>query len=802
MSGEGTAGHPAGAQTLLDRAPFFVLGLLTVLLPFFFIPSSLVIPAAAKAVLLYVAVALLVIFWVLSVLKRGVISVPRTWVLVALAVVAAVYLVASLFSAQPSVSLIGEGFATETFVSVFAGLLLALLIPSAVRSKRDTLTVYAAVVVGFAVVALVQLIRLFAGPDVLTLSVLFTQTASLLGKWNDLGIFAGLVLLLSVLTLEMLPVGRRMRVLLYIAAAVAVFFLALVQFVSIWYVIGTFFLLLVLYKLSIRAESSGSRAFSRGMVSVLAVTVVILSIIFIIAGEPIEAVLTDYFGTAQVEVRPSWGATFSLAETVLRESPAVGVGPNQFPETWFLHKPVGVNLTAFWGIPFSLGIGFVPTALVTAGILGLASWVAFLLAFLYLGARSVFRAAGNTTSQYLIVSSFLAALYLWIFLVVYTPGLVLLALAFIFTGLFLASLLQARILEEWHFSFSGNAMHNFVGALVSVVLLIVVGVGGYGAVARFVGGVLHQQGIARAQAGEIDAAERSVARALQFSEQASFYRSLAQIQTGQLSALLQRTDLGQDALLNQFQTILASALSNVQRATTIGSESYENWMLLGNIYEEILPLGVDGAYESARGAYESALERNPTGPDVFLSLARLEARRGNFTAARERIAQALSVKQNYTDAIFLLSQIEVTEGNVTNAIRSVEAATLIEPNNPVVFFQLGLLRYSVNDFVGAASAFEAAVALNGVYANARYFLGLSYDRLGRRADAILQFEEVERLNQGNQVIAFILENLRNDRAPFADVQPPLDDEPESRPTLPADEPIIETDDTPTRGVEE
>jgi len=775
----------------LDRAPFFILAALVFLLPFFFIPSVLVAPIAAKGFLLFVAVAVCIVIWILSILRVGKLQLPRTWLLPALGGLALIYLAASLFSGSIATSLIGEGFMVDTFMGVFAGLLLMLLVPTVTRSKRDAVVLYAAAVAGFVVVALVQLIRLFVGPEVLTLSVLFTPVANLVGKWNDLGIFSGLVLLLSVLTLEMLPVSKTVRILLYVVSVLALFFLILVQFIPAWYVVGIFALLLTLYKLSIRTGVSPQGTIGKAGIPVLPVLVIAAAVIFIVASGSLGGVLADYFNTGQVEVRPSWEATWGVAASVLQESPALGIGPNRFSEAWFLHKPEGVNTTAFWSVAFNLGVSFVSTALVSVGMLGFIGWLVFFVLLLILGGRSIFKAAHDTVSQYLMVSSLLLSWYLWVFLIIYTPSITIFALAFVFTGLFLAALWREEVIGTWDFSFSDNPMHNFVGALVAIVMLIVVGTSGYATTIRFIGGVLHQQGIVHAQAGDIDAAQRSVMRALSFSEQAIFYRTLAEVETVQLGSLLQRSDIGPDALRNQFQTLLASAIGNAQRATAVERDDYRNWMILGRIYEELVPAGVEGAYENALATYEQALAYNPKGPDIFLALARLEARHGDNDAARSRIGEALSVKGNYTDAIFLLSQIEIAEGNVSQAIRSVEATTTIEPNNPVVFFQLGLLRYSADDFAGAASAFETAVILNPVYANARYFLGLSYDRLGRRGDAIVEFEEVQRLNPDNQEVAFILNNLHSDREPFADVQPPLDDEPELRSELPADEPVVE-----------
>jgi tetratricopeptide (TPR) repeat protein len=74
--------------------------------------------------------------------------------------------------------------------------------------------------------------------------------------------------------------------------------------------------------------------------------------------------------------------------------------------------------------------------------------------------------------------------------------------------------------------------------------------------------------------------------------------------------------------------------------------------------------------------------------------------------------------------------------------------------------------------------------LDSQYANAKYFLGLSYERLGRREDAIKQFEGIKVTNPDNQEIELILSNLKAGKSPFTDARPPIDDQPERRSELP------------------
>ena len=248
-----------------------------------------------------------------------------------------------------------------------------------------------------------------------------------------------------------------------------------------------------------------------------------------------------------------------------------------------------------------------------------------------------------------------------------------------------------------------------------------------------------------------------------------YYRLAAEINLARINELLQETDTPIEERREKFQTILAEAISNVQSAIAIDNKDYQNWSMLGRVYGSVVPLGVEGAYESAKRSYDEALTLNSNNPAILLTLARLELAKDpdNIDGAKEFIGKSLEKKSNYTEAIFLLSQLEIQAGNIEDAIRSVEAVVVIEPNNPVFFFQLGLLQSNIGDNKKAIIALEKAVALNPQYSNARYFLGLGYFNTGRTEEAIGQFTIVSDLNPDNEDVKTILENLRAGNDPFA-----------------------------------
>jgi cytochrome c-type biogenesis protein CcmH/NrfG len=86
----------------------------------------------------------------------------------------------------------------------------------------------------------------------------------------------------------------------------------------------------------------------------------------------------------------------------------------------------------------------------------------------------------------------------------------------------------------------------------------------------------------------------------------------------------------------------------------------------------------------------------------------------------------------------------------------------------------------------ASAAFEQAIALVPEYANAKYFLGLSYAATSRFEAAAALFEDLARSNPDNAEVSLILANLRERRAPFEGLEPPPTP-PEERATAPVSE---------------
>lgn len=775
--------------SLRERLPLLLIVFLTFLLPIFFIPGSIFDFSISKQVLLSLCVIISFCLVVFQRLKEGVLVFPKAYLFAAVPLLLLVFIASALFSGSFAPTFIGQGMEVGTVSFMAIMTLLFLTVATTLRSKEYIFYLYVALLAAFSILALHTLIRLFFGPGALSFGIFTSNTANFLGTWNDLGIFFGLSAILSLTTLEFLPLSRLLRWVFSVALALSLFLLGVVNFSTVWIVLGVFSVILFVYAMSFgrvqRGHGDGSdhETLSAKRLPVPTIVVLAVSAMFLFASGSLSSAVSSIFHISYLEARPSWSSTLSIAKSTLSAEPLLGAGPNRFGNKWLLFKPAGINTTPFWNIDFSAGIGLLPTFVVTTGIVGAVAWVFFLCSFLYLGFRAL-PPREDRFAYYLTLSSFIAALYLWVLCVFYVPNAVIFTFAFLFTGLFLAMCTSERLIPEKRISFADNPRSSFIASLALIVVLIGSVAGGYFSIQKFVASTYFARGVLAFQGGSADNARAFTEKAIGLSPNDLYYRFLSQVHLQRLGELLGKKDVSADTARTQFQEILGAAIVNARSAVDFDASNYQNWVALGSVYGAVIPLNINGAYDSAKAAYQEAIARNPENPSLYLSLARFEAARKNMEAARGFIGDALKKKNNYTEAIFFLSQIQVSQGDLPAAINSVETASLIAPDDPTVFFQLGLLRYNNQDFSGTISALERAVLLNPSYSNARYFLGLSYDRVGRKNDAINQFVEIEKFNPDNQEVKTILVNLRAGRAALANAATIADTKPQDRKELP------------------
>ncbi len=779
---------------LIGKIAYVVFSLTILLLPLFILPSSWGIQMEiTKKFLFSGGVLLAFALWLITKLEDGNIKFPGGAIFWASLLLVVSFLFSSLLSPAMGLSFFGVGYENDTFISIVLLFMAMFLSSTFFESEGKFYNFFWASIVSAAVIGAVELIQIFFPGKLLSGGVL----ANVIGRWNDLSIFFGLALILSLIGLEQSPFqSSRARAIFWFLLAVSTFVVAAVNYNLIWAVIGVSALVILLYSFNHDEPSAEPGFFSiqnlKRIILRPSFAVVIASLIFFFSVNTVGSALGKY-GLYQLEVRPSWQSTVEVAKQVMQKNLFFGSGPNSFSTAWASLKPDAVNSTIFWNTDFTVGFGRIPTYAVTLGLFGIIASALFLISLAYYGVKALLVSFDDPTNYFMTLISCVASLYLWSFSVVYSTDTVVLALTFVWTGIFLAVLARAGMVRNYEFSFFGRPSLNFISVLIIILLIISVISGGYLLSKKFLALYDFQGGLyAFNNSGNLDQVETSIKNAVSFDEQDIYYRSLTDLYLTKLKNLLNnQSALPKDALAKQFQIDLAEASASARRATEINGANYLNWVALGRVGETVLPLKnvVTGSYDLAFNSYSKALTLNPKNPNIYLSLAQLQVAVGSNTKATDYLNQAIAIKGNFTEALFLLSQIEASQGNLPSAIKKAEQAAMFSPDNAGILFQLGFMKYMSKDYSGAVDALKVATNIQSNYANAKYFLGLSYSRLGHVPEAIKEFEDVSALNPGNQEVQNILKNLRAGRGALDNVPPPKNEpkEPAKRSKLPVNE---------------
>jgi tetratricopeptide (TPR) repeat protein len=787
---------------------------LVFLLPIIFIPIPYLQQNAIKGYLVIFGVLAAGILYSISRIKEKSfewISHPLPYIGIILAVI---LIISSIWSGNFMKSFFGQGFeyGTAAFL-IILGISARLSAIFSSRSSSRALFIYAAIFGSFILLAIFQIVK-FIDPSALSFGIFTGSVGTPIGSWYDLGIFSGVVFILSGLAFLYFPMSRAIKYTVGVLFAVSFFFLVLVGLSSIWFGIALVFLALIFQRYFNEKKGNSFRKRPRtspaaivlnrpGMIllnhllnrlPVFALIVFIVAVFFSWNGNIVTTPLINALSAGHSEIHLPWQMTLDVGTGIIKSSPIFGSGPNTFAKEYLLYKPVGINLTQFWSTEFGSGSGLIPTIALSLGLSGIILFCLFYIYFIRDGVRTLRKANKNPLLPYISYSSFFAGAFLLFMDLAYVPSYANFFLTFVFIGVFVGSRMRSGDVQLINITFNWKGKPAIYAHSFSILILLVLLVGfvWYGmkatALGYFTAGAGHLSSSSLSSA-DLTKAENDFHRALALDHLDIYDQAIVETDlTAANSLVIQISAAGSNAKPTQAQVQQIGALVNdaasaAADAVKRDSSNYYNYISSAQVFNAAATLQMQGAYAAAITAYMNAAKDNPYNPSIYLALARLAASQSKYDDATSYIGSALQLKNNYTDAVYLLSQIQVAQGKTADAITSVKFATQLTPNDQTAFFELGLLQYNAGEYSDAVTSLAKAVSLSPSYANAQYFLGLSYSKVGNNTDAIAQFQELAKTNPDNSDVASILANLKAGKPPFVNQTPPVLT-PEKRSSLP------------------
>ncbi len=757
----------------------------------------LVIPAAwfpfqlAKVAVFAVLLAAAAVLFVLGGGMREFLRSPGVKLTLAALLLPAAYLISAWASLDGSVAWTGYAIEWDTVMFASLAALSFMLASMFFRTQRSARLLYTSLFWAIAAAALFQCITIIMGPSIPG-GTFADRSVNLVGKWNDLGLLASILGLFILVELEMRRPSNLMRMGSMVLGVLALALLGFVNFSLAWILLLAGAVVVGVFSFIKGRSEEGEAHLRQGIVSRVpwfATGIAALSIIFMMWGPFFNTSLTSVFPVSSLEVRPSYQTTTQVL-TAVREGSfsraVVGMGPNTFGEIWLAQKPAEVNQSAFWSLDFNVGYSTLATALGTVGFLGALAWVLPFLFVLAAVMRLMRMSVLNREDRALGLALGGGSLILLAAMAFYVPSQNLILLALVLAGAAFGFLWRQG--RPAHPAEEIPSRMIQAGALALGVVLVVASL--------WVGAKISQRTLAETyigkatvalQAGRVDDAVSLALKAVSIEETGDTLRMQINAGGSKLAQLAQVTDGDQNALQTEFQNTLQTTIVAGQKAVALNTADYRPFFLMGQVYDLLAGLKIEGAYDQASSTYQGAMVRNPNNPAITLALSRLAARQGDGAATEAFLRASLTQKPNYTDAILFLVQLNVANNDIVSAVQAAQAAVQSAPGVAPIWFQLGLLYYAGGDTKSAIPALEEALKIQSDYANAKYFLGLSYYAQNRQVEALSLFEDLARTNPDNAELKTIIANIQAGKPALDTIAPSATEDVKTRPAAPVEQ---------------
>ncbi len=644
-----------------NQLSFAFLLLTLFIVPFFFVPYSSLSLDANKGFVIFIGISLATIFWLVASLFGGKLKVPHDRLIILGAIIPLIFLISSYFSPFFYISLLGNGFEIGTVMSML--ILYLIFVLSAVHFQTEKRFWYFGLILfsSLSLTLIFQIINLIVGIENIFPNLLKgIQANNLVGNWNDFALFAGLAVLFSLCTIELLKIKKIYLILIYFLLIISLFFLAIIHVPSLWLLVGLLALIILVYSLTINKSSANKfelgNKFKFPYTSSL---VIFLAIIFIVGGIRLNELVANKINIINYDIRPSITATNHIALNALNKNMFLGTGPNTFTIDWALWRSPDINQTIFWNVDFVSGYSLFLTFLVSVGILGFLVLLLFIIVYLIRSMQSIKIAFEDKISKYFIMMFLLISVYGWLVFIFYNPNYVLLALTFSTSGLLLGYLVNQNAIKVKTFLFVNNTLNNIFMTLILNILIFIFLFIIYSFTLRYVSIIYYTRSLNfdGSNPESLEYSQKMLSKAIVLNKSDIYYRALSQIYINQLNFLLSNYNLSDQVINKNMQVLIDQAEASAIDAVNQNRSYYLNYVNLGNIYSSLVPLSVKDSYNGALLAYNTANKLAPSNPQILFLRARLEEQNNNFDLAKEYLRQALDLKKDYLEASLFLDSL-------------------------------------------------------------------------------------------------------------------------------------------------
>jgi len=745
-----------------------IIYVLVFLLPLWFLPITLNTVEFNKQVLMVLLIVIASILWLVKILNQGEIKWKSNLLDILMGAFAIIYILATIFSIRPYGSLVGwSDHLSGSLINVLCFVALYFIIKNNLNTAKELFNIVLTLLISSALVSIIGLLQMWKGfifPWDFTKTVSFTT----IGSINSLGIFSAVILVFVTALLFAIKKGK-IKLFLILLGLLNLLILININFWVLWIVLAIGMAAVLFFGLVHMVRSNTN-------VNWVALPMLLLAIALIfIFFKPVLPFKTNL----PIEVGLNYRGGWAVIKNTVMQKPILGTGPETFAFNYAKYKPEGINSTAFWNIRFSNPPTEIFSLVSDTGILGFLSFLAILVWFIFRAVSNLVKEKEETGSpkKLLSIAIFSAWLTLAVAWFLYPQNLVLMFMFWLLFSLYWAIDPSG---EDKIYNLRKSPKILLIASFSFIVLVVLVIGLMYIEGIKFISEITYKRGLDFVQVkGDLEGGINKMIRATVTNPyEDNTYRAISQLFLYKLGIDNAREDLSQQDKANLLQIDAINAINSAAQTTILSPKDASNWLLRGQIYRQLIAV-VNGASDWAESAYNEAIKLEPANPFAYLELGRLYTNRADLIASQankdqaakkkwdEYMATALTnfdkaigLKPNYAPAHFEEAVVYDKQGKLKQAIAKMEINRQLLPNDSGTAFQLGVLYYRAEDYNKAKGEFIRAIVLDDNFSNARYFLGMLYDRENNKEDAIDQFDRIQKLNPDNEQIKQILANLK------------------------------------------
>jgi len=765
----------AKAVGFLDKTVKVIIYGLVFLLPIFFLPWTQDVLDFNKQYLLTFLGFLGVAVWFIKSLVAGRFRFNSSFLNIPVIFLLLVYGISTIFSVYRYESLWGLPFnVSPAFLTLAGFVILYFLIANILTKQKEIFYLVLCLVCSGFLAGVYGIFQVY-GKFILPLNFTKISNFNTIGTVNSLAVFSAVLLPLG-LTLFLIS-KKWLKVMSAVLSLGLLAVLFIINFWIAWIVLMAGIAVLFIFGVfNIRHIGGNFGIFL--LMFLLVISLFFVSFKISLPGSPQLA--------PEISLRQK--AEFNIAKQVLSKNLFLGTGPGTFVYNFSKFKSRELNQTIFWNTRFTKGASEFLDLLITTGIIGILGWLFLFGSFIWLGVKcfsSKFKVQSSKLNQpdkligLAMFSCFIAVVVSKFF---YLTNISLILPFWVMLGGF--AVLGSQQIKE--IVFEQGSPKALLAVFISV-LIFVFGMGFiFISAQKYIAEIKYLTGLRNSSRGKTAEAVKELERAIILNPQLDVYwRNLARLYLTRLNEIAEDKGLNLEEKTNKIQVFVKNAVNSSKTAADVNPENIANWNVRGFIYRNLIGV-LSSAEDWAIKSYEKAKELEPANPFIPTEIGKVYIAKSDLMAKRKKeeekdkalemalknFEEAIRLKPDYAPAHFQIALVYDRQGKLKEAISKMEGIKQLAPFDVGLAFQLGVL-YWRNDNVNRAQLeFERAVALNSNYSNARYFLGLCYDKKGETKKALEQFRKIAEFNPDNEEVKKIINNLETGKRALAGIVSP------------------------------